>query len=170
MVWKRSGWNVSRCEGQNCCLRNITFIHGPHKKKRTPPSREKKRRTKKKKTPNHKKKPHQTKKNCTKQKKKNETNKKKPKQTKNTETNKKHRNKQKNTETNMFAVFLLCVLRATFVHARTRQWAVRTHGCMDARPADQVDHPDTTLHVPVRPPLPPLQILHHHRHLCFQED
>ena len=27
-----------------------------------------------------------------------------------------------------FAVFLLCVLRATFVHARTRQWAMRTHG------------------------------------------
>ena len=26
----------------------------------------------------------------------------------------------------MFAVFLLCVLRATFVHALTRQWAVRT--------------------------------------------
>ena len=25
----------------------------------------------------------------------------------------------------MFAVFLLCVLRATFVHARTRRWAVR---------------------------------------------
>ena len=28
----------------------------------------------------------------------------------------------------LFAVFLLCVLRATFVHARTRQWAVRTYG------------------------------------------
>ena len=27
----------------------------------------------------------------------------------------------------MFAVYLLCVLRATFVHARTRQWAVRTY-------------------------------------------
>ena len=28
----------------------------------------------------------------------------------------------------IFAVFLHCVLRATFVHARTRQWAVRTYG------------------------------------------
>ena len=39
-----------------------------------------------------------------------------------------HRNKEQRKRTQqrsatMFAVYLLCVLRATFVHARTRQWA-----------------------------------------------
>ena len=43
------------------------------------------------------------------------------------------RNKEKQRETKreggkVFAVLLLCVLRATFVHARARQWAVRAHG------------------------------------------
>ena len=42
-----------------------------------------------------------------------------------------HHNKDQRKRTlrrsaTMFAVFLLCVLRATFVHARTRRWAVRT--------------------------------------------
>ena len=42
--------------------------------------------------------------------------------------NKEHaRHKTQQRSATMFAVYLLCVLRATFVHARTRQWAVRTH-------------------------------------------
>ena len=42
--------------------------------------------------------------------------------------NKEQRKRTQRRSATMFAVFLLCVLRATFVHARTRQWAVRTHG------------------------------------------
>ena len=42
--------------------------------------------------------------------------------------NKEQRKRTQRRAATMSAVFLLCVLRATFVHARTRQWAVRTHG------------------------------------------
>ena len=40
--------------------------------------------------------------------------------------NKEQRKRTQQRSATMFAVLLLCVLRATFVHARTRPWAVRT--------------------------------------------
>ena len=61
-----------------------------------------------------------------KRRKKREINNKKEKEKRKQKKRKKKKEKRKKKKRKKIAVFLLCVLRATFVHARTRQWAAHT--------------------------------------------